>query len=188
MHLWDSVIPQAEMTLNLLCSSRLHLQLSVAARFHGLIDYDKTSFALPGCKIIAHEKSSQRRTWTIHFQPGYSLGPNMHHYRCQNVYITSTASERIVDTLEFTPHNSSMPQISFTDRLLMAAHGNIYALKNPHPEVPFSTIEDEEIMAITTLAAIFKNKFKKPLAPVIIESPIKAAENKRPAVPVNNWF
>jgi hypothetical protein len=30
-----------------------------------------------------------------------SPGPAMHHYRCQNVYITSTASERIVDTLDF---------------------------------------------------------------------------------------
>jgi hypothetical protein len=45
----------------------------------------------------------------------------MHHYRCQNVYISATASERIVDTLEFFPHNDQMPQLSSTDRLLMEA-------------------------------------------------------------------
>jgi hypothetical protein len=31
---------------------------------------------------------------------------------------------------------------------------------------------------LTRLAAILKNKFKKPLSPVIIDSPVQAAENK----------
>jgi hypothetical protein len=54
MHLWDRLLPQAEITLNLLRTSRLHPQLSATAHFHGLVDYNKTAFALPGCKIIAH--------------------------------------------------------------------------------------------------------------------------------------
>jgi hypothetical protein len=76
------------------------------------MDYNKTAFAPPGCKIIAHDKPVKRRTWVPHGQRGYSVGPAMHHYRCQNVYISSTASERIVDTLEFFPHNYQMPQLS----------------------------------------------------------------------------
>jgi hypothetical protein len=55
LHLWDRLLPQAEITLNLLRTSRLHPQLSTAAHFHGLVDYNKTAFAPPGCKIIAHE-------------------------------------------------------------------------------------------------------------------------------------
>jgi hypothetical protein len=54
LHLWDRLLPQAEITLNLLRTSRLHPQLSAAAHFHGLVDYNKTAFAPPGCKIIAH--------------------------------------------------------------------------------------------------------------------------------------
>jgi hypothetical protein len=107
MHLWDRLLPQAEMSLNLLRTSRLHPQLSAAEHLHGLVDYNKTAFAPSGCKVIAHEKPSQRRTWAPHGQPGYSLGPAMRQYRCQNVYITSTASERIVDTLEFFPSQFS---------------------------------------------------------------------------------
>jgi hypothetical protein len=38
MNLWDRLLPQAEITLNLMRTSRLHLQLSAAAHFHGLID------------------------------------------------------------------------------------------------------------------------------------------------------
>jgi hypothetical protein len=78
-HLWDRLFPQAEITLNLLRSSRLHPQLSSDAHYHGLIDYDKTAFGPPGCKIVAHEKPSQRRTWAPHGQPGWSLGPAMNH-------------------------------------------------------------------------------------------------------------
>jgi hypothetical protein len=121
LHLWDRLLPQAEITLNLLRTSRLHPQLSAAAHFHGLVDYNKTAFSPPGCNIIAHEKPGKRHTWAPHGQHGYSVGPAMHHYRCQNVYISATASERIVDTLEFFPHNYQMPQLSSTDRLLMAA-------------------------------------------------------------------
>jgi hypothetical protein len=56
IHLWDRLLPQAEITLNLLRASRLHPQLSAAAHYHGLIDYNKIAFVPPGCKIIAHEK------------------------------------------------------------------------------------------------------------------------------------
>jgi hypothetical protein len=67
----------------------------------------------------------------------------MHHYRCQNLYITSTASERIVDTLEFSPHNSPMPQLCSADRLIMAANDMVDALKYPHQDVPSDTIGDD---------------------------------------------
>jgi hypothetical protein len=54
LHLWDRLLPQAEITLNLLRTSRLYPQLSPAAHFHGIVDYNKTAFAPPGYKIIAH--------------------------------------------------------------------------------------------------------------------------------------
>jgi hypothetical protein len=161
LHLWDRLLPQAEITLNLLRTSRQHPQLSAAAHFHGLIDYIKTYFAPPGCNIIAHEKPAKRRTWAPHGQHGYSLGPAMHHYRCQNVYISATASERIVDTLEFFPRNSPMSQLSSTDRLIMAANVMSNALKNPHPEIPFAQVRDDTIAALTKLAEILRNKFQK---------------------------
>jgi hypothetical protein len=133
MHLWDRLLPQAEITLNFLQTFRLHPQLSAAANYHGLMDYNKTAFAPPGCKIIAHEKPGKRRTWAPNGQHGYSLGPAMHHYRCQNIYISTTASEHIVDTLELFPHNYQMPQLSSTYRLLMAAKDMTDALQIPHP-------------------------------------------------------
>jgi hypothetical protein len=82
----------------------------------------------------------------------------MPHYRSQNVYIISTASECIVDTLDFPPHNSPMPQLSSADRLIMEANDMADALKHPHPVPPFNTVGYDTISALTTLAAIFKRK------------------------------
>jgi hypothetical protein len=179
VHLWGRLLPKADITLNLLRASRLHPQLSAAAHYHGLIDYNKTSFGPPGCKIIAHEEPAQRRTWASHGQPGWSLGPAMKHYRCQNVYITATASERIVDTLDFPPHNSPMPQTMSTDRILTAAQDITDTLKHPHPDVPFNTIGDDTISALSTLAEIFTRKFKKLEATDGLPAPPKTAANKR---------
>jgi hypothetical protein len=95
----------------------------------------------------------------------------MHHYRCQNVYISSTASERIVDTLEFFPHNYKMPQLWSTDRLIMAAKDMTNALQNPHPEVPFARVGDETILALAELATIFKLKLRQTQPPTLPAAP-----------------
>jgi hypothetical protein len=178
-HLWERLLPQAEITLNLLRASRLDPQLSAAAHYHGLVTYNRTAFGPPGCKIIAHEKPAQKRTWAAHGKTGWSIGHTMQHYRCQNVYITATASERIVDTHEFLPHNYPMPQMSSTDRILMAAQDTTDALKRPHPGVPFATIGYDTITALATLSDIFTRKFKKPEANNVPPSPQKTASNKR---------
>jgi hypothetical protein len=84
-----------------------------------------------------------------------------------------------------------MPQISSTYRLSMTAHDMAGALKHPHPDVPFTTLRDDTITALSQfsqfstigdaiitaiiiLSAILKNKFKTPLSPMIKNSPIKA--------------
>jgi hypothetical protein len=181
LHLWERLLPQEELTLNIIQTSRQHPQLSAAAHFRGMVDYNKKAFAPPGCKIIAHEKPAKQLNWSPHGQHGYSLGPAMHHYICQNIYISATTSERIVDTLEFSPHNSPMPQLSSTDILIMAANDMTNALKHPHPEVPFFHVGDDTITALTQLVEIFKNNFQKLNSPELFHSPIKAAKNKRPS-------
>jgi hypothetical protein len=105
----------------------------------------------------------------------------MHLYRCQNVYISATASERKVDTLEFFPHNSPMPQLSSTYILIMAANDMSNKLKNPHPDRPFAQVGDDTIAALTKLAEISKNKFQKVKAPELSNAPDKTAGNKTPA-------
>jgi hypothetical protein len=63
----------------------------------------------------------------------------------------------------------------------MAANDMNDALKHPHLEAPFATVGDDTITALSKLATNLKNKFQKPLAPELVQSPVMAAENKQPA-------
>jgi hypothetical protein len=144
------------------------------------VDYNKTAFAPPGCKTIAHKKPGKQQTWAPHGKHEYSLGPAMHRYRCQNVYISTTASERIVDTLEFVPHNYQIPQLSSTDRLLMAAKDMTDAFQNTHPDVPFASVGDDTIKALADLAAIFKVKLQQ--APSLATPASPATLAQRPSL------
>jgi hypothetical protein len=67
IHLWDRLLPHAEITLNLLRDSRLHPQLSAAAHYHCLVDFNKTAFGPPGCKIL-HMKNRHKEA------PGQHMG------------------------------------------------------------------------------------------------------------------
>jgi hypothetical protein len=58
-----------------------------------------------------------------------------------------------------------MPQLSSTDRLLMAAKDMTNALQNPHPRVPFASVRDDTILALADLAAIFKLKLRQTPSP-----------------------
>jgi hypothetical protein len=99
----------------------------------------------------------------------------MHHYRCQHVYISTTVSDRTVDTLEFFPHHYQMTQLSSTYRLLMAAKYMMDALQNPHPDVPFTSVGDDTISALADLAALFKLKLQHAPPPESRASPAKVA-------------
>jgi hypothetical protein len=100
----------------------------------------------------------------------------MHHYRCQNVYIMTTASDHIVDTLEYFPHNYQMPHLSSTDRLLMAGKNMTDAFRNPHTDVPFASVGDDTITALSDLASIFKLKLQQAQSHATQASPPKVVQ------------
>jgi hypothetical protein len=103
MHLWDRLLPQAVITLNMLRTSRINPKLSAAIHIFGQYDFNRAPMAPPGTRIIAHETPNRRRTWAPHGQAGWFIGPALEHYRCYTVYITKTRGERIVETVEFFP-------------------------------------------------------------------------------------
>jgi hypothetical protein len=120
-------------------------------------------------------RNRKKRTWAPHGQHRYYLGPAMHQYQCQNVYISATASERIVDTLEFSPRNYQMPRLSSTDRLIMTVNDMMDALQNPDTDLPFTQVRNDTISALTALAEIFKLKIQKVQTPARQAAPPKVA-------------
>ena len=66
MTLWDELIPQANITINLLRNSRINPKLSTCAQICGQLYCNKTLLAPPGCKCIIHETTAKRNTWEVH--------------------------------------------------------------------------------------------------------------------------
>jgi hypothetical protein len=109
IHLWDRLLPQAVMTLNMLRTSRINPKLSAATHIFGQYDFNRAPMAPPGTRIIAHKTPNRRRTWAPHGQAGWYIGPALEHYRCYTVYITKTRGDRIVETVDFLPKKITLP-------------------------------------------------------------------------------
>jgi hypothetical protein len=103
MHLWERLLPQAVITLNMMRTSRINPKLSAAMHIFGQYDFNRAPMAPPGTRIIAHDTPSRRRTWAPHGQDGWYIGPALEHYRWYPVYITKTRGKRIVEKVEFSP-------------------------------------------------------------------------------------
>ena len=166
LHLWDRLLPQALLTLNLLRSSHINPKLSAQALIHGSFDFNRTPLAPPGTKVLIHTKPNTRETWAPHGAEGWYLGPAMNHYRCYRVYANETRAERIADTLAWFPSETKMPSASSTDAAIAAANDLITALQNPHPASALSPLADNEHAALQQLAEIFRNRTDPSTIPV----------------------
>jgi hypothetical protein len=157
LHLWDKLLPQALLTLNLLRGSRINPRLSAQAQIHGAFDYNRTPLAPPGIKVLVHEKPHTRETWAPHAVEGWSIGPAMHHYRCHRVWIKATQSERIADTLEWFPAVIPMPTGSSSDRILAAAADLAQAINRATSTTANTTTTTETRAALEQLTTMFAN-------------------------------
>jgi hypothetical protein len=105
IHLWDRLIPQAVIRLNLLRQSRLNPKLSAHAQLNGPFHYNATPISPPGTRVIIHEKTDHRGSWSPRGLNAWYVGPEMEHYRAHRVYCSTTGHKRISDTVEFF-HNT----------------------------------------------------------------------------------
>jgi len=157
MHLWDSLIDHAVITLNLLRTSSINNRLSAYAQIHGAFDFNTTPIGPPGTKVLVHNKPNVRGTWSPHGEEGWYIGPAMDHYRNFKVYIPSTRSIRISDTLAWFPAHVTMPTASSTDLAMAAAYDLTQALLNPAPASALSPLSDSQRNALIQLSTIFGN-------------------------------
>ena len=127
---WDQLIPQAELTLNLLCSSQLKPKLSAHAFLHGNYNFNRTPLAPPGTRVVIHTKLQQRESWGFHGEDGFYVGPAPEHYRCVQCLVTKTRRVKVSDTVQFFPRKIQFPTFSFTNRLTTALNKIVTTLSN----------------------------------------------------------
>ena len=97
--LWCSLLPQAEMTLNMARKSTLIPNVLAYAHLFGQHDYNAHPLAPLGCAVKIHVVPEARESFAPHSVSGYHLGISMEHYRCYRICVKKTRSEHIGNTV-----------------------------------------------------------------------------------------
>ena len=164
---WDRLIPQAEITLNLLQSVRLNPKLSAYAYLHGAYDFNRHPMTPPGTKVVVHVKPQQRQTWGYHGDDMFYVGPALEHYRCIQCLMSKLHRLRISDTVQFFPHTIPFPKLTLNDWLHNALNNIVSTLASPQFQHnnPSLLIDEHTLLAIKVVANMLHRVLPKPPLP-----------------------
>ena len=130
LQLWCDLLPQAEMTVNLLRQSRINNKLSAHACLEGIYNFDKIPLAPPGSKALVYQDPKTRKSWAPHAQSGWYVGPAPQHYRCYKFWIPETKGYRIGQTARIFPAYTTTPTMTGEEYAILTARDLVLALKN----------------------------------------------------------
>ncbi len=133
LSLWCHLLQPTELTLSLLCQSKVAPKISPFAHIHSPHNYAKKSFAPLGCAIQAHVMQDNHRIWDARADMGFNLGTSMEHHHCYHVYITKTRSTRINNTVAFQHQYITNPMVSPESHVIAVAQQLATALKGNIP-------------------------------------------------------
>ena len=115
------MLPQCDITLNLLRYSRRQPNLSAYAATFGNFNFNQTPLAPPGTRVLVHETTKQRASFAPHGVDGWYIGPSVDHYRCYNCYIPSTSGTCNSISVDWFPHPIPFPNVTTDDYLTQTA-------------------------------------------------------------------
>ena len=136
--------------------------------------FDKTPLAPPGIKVLTHERAEGREYFAVLSARGYYVGPCLNHYRCYNMWIPTTNSTHITNTVDWFPHNMPMHIASATNILLATAKDLTEALcqSQRNPLIPPPDTQTRNVLV--KLNEIFSN----------VTKPAESTHNNLPRVPM----
>jgi hypothetical protein len=134
MSLWDRLLPQTEITVNLLRQSNATPTVSAYAHLSGPFDYNKMPLAPMGCAVQIHEKTDKRGTWAYHSLDGWYIATSPEHYRTHTCHVKSTRSERLTDTVQFQHKNITNPTVTHADKIMKAIADCAQTIKSMQTE------------------------------------------------------
>ena len=150
MRLWCELLPQAELTCNILRPSHARPGISAHAYMHGPFNFDRTPLAPLGCEVQCHEKAANRGSWAEHSVDGWYIGTSHLHYRAFTVFIKQSRAKRVTDTVLFKHKYITWPAITHGDVVTKAALELVKALKGK----PIMKTQ-EQMRDLTALSEVF---------------------------------
>ncbi len=161
-YLWDLLLPQAKLTVNLLCQATINPKISTWEYFNGPFDFNKTPLTPVGCRNLIHAEPVTRRSWDYRAKQGFYVGPALDHYRCYELVKSETKQKVISNTVEFRHAYLQIPAVSADDKIINGLQVMAGALQNAPP--PTSSHQLDTIEMLRTLL----EKWKR-LAPPVLQ-------------------
>ena len=157
LHLWDRLIEQAVITLNLLRGSRMNPKHSAWSQLNGPYDHNAYPLAPPGIHVLVHEKPDNRKSWAPHANDAWYIGPALEHYRCFRVYMRETQSERITDTLTWFPKHVPLPTATSTELIVAGLQDVVDELQNPTIPNAIINMDNNKRNTLTRISGMLTN-------------------------------
>ena len=79
LQLWDILLQQVTISINLLRQSRIHPYLSAHMHIFGELDYNRILLSPPGTRVVIHNSPNDIVSWEPHGESGWYIGPAMEH-------------------------------------------------------------------------------------------------------------
>ncbi len=152
LYLWDLLLPQAELTLNLLRQSTLNPRISSWEYFQGPFDSNKMPLGPDGCWVLIHAKPITRRSWDFRAKQGFYIGSALDSYWCFKLINADTKSQCISNTVEFRHKYLAIPAPTTEDRIIQSLQQVAGVLTRATPPTSISQVD-----AITNLRDIFES-------------------------------
>lgn len=150
LSMWNYLVKQTVITLNLLRQSRIHPHLSAWEHWNRTFNCNTAPIGQLGCHALMHEPVKIRYSWGYHTLPGYCIGPALHHYRCFRVFPTKTRSPRTSKTVEFRHQSITAPEVTPVGKVIDA----ISKLRKELALTP-SPQSDHQSQAINSIKSLF---------------------------------
>ena len=100
LNLFDAVLPQIELTLNLLRPFGPNPSISAYEGLHRTTyDFLQHPLAPIGTRVVIYESPDKRASWAPHGVKGFYLGPALDHHRTYRTWATATQHERLTATV-----------------------------------------------------------------------------------------
>ena len=101
----DRLVTFAKLTLNLPRQFGPDPTKSAHTGVYGSpYDFAAHPLAPAGCLCVGFSASDVRPSWAPHGYLSYYLGSALVHYRCHSLYVISTKSSEVTDTVDFLPN------------------------------------------------------------------------------------
>ena len=133
LFLWDLMLEQIDMQVNMLRQSNAAPKISAHAHMHGQHDFNRQPLAPLGIEVHSYIPPDKRRTWSIKSKKGYYIGTSRQHYRYFHAYIPETGGIQGSETMYFKHKYITMPSLTLADAVVQAAKELVDALRGKLP-------------------------------------------------------